>query len=75
MMHRIQDSTKSSFKDTARFFGVYTGDRGFGSFELRPAGSGSYISPFEVFPVYDPPAQATDMGAHVQGAVHLLRIR
>ncbi|KAF9197595.1 hypothetical protein BGZ49_001891 [Haplosporangium sp. Z 27] len=75
MKHRSQDSTNLTFKDTARFFGVYTGDRGFKSFEIRPAGEGTYISLFKEFPVYGLPTQAIDMKPHVQGIVHLLQIR
>ncbi|KAF9412656.1 hypothetical protein BGZ94_000969 [Podila epigama] len=75
MSARLKDTKNSRFKDKARFFGIYTGDRGFRSFELRPAGVGSYISIYKEFPVYDLPASASDMRGHIQGVAHLLQLR
>ncbi|KAF9931528.1 hypothetical protein BGZ65_004864, partial [Modicella reniformis] len=75
MTHRLQDTANRHFKDDARFFGVYTGDRGFRSFELRPARVESYVSLYREHPVYELPTSVTDMKAHVQGIVHLLQLR
>ncbi|KAG0002655.1 hypothetical protein BGZ65_002468 [Modicella reniformis] len=75
MTSRLQDTMNMGFKDEARFFGVYSGDRGFQSFELRPAGVGTYVSLFKQYPVYELPTLVTDMKAHVQGIVHLLQLR
>ncbi|KAF9352784.1 hypothetical protein BGX34_011969 [Mortierella sp. NVP85] len=75
MTSRVRDTVNKGFRDESRFFGVYTRDRGFQSFELRPAGIGSYISLFKQYPVYELPTLAADMKAHVQGIAHLLQLR
>ncbi|CAO3565990.1 unnamed protein product [Mortierella alpina] len=51
MAARIQDTLNSKFKDEARFYGVYAGDRAFRSFEVRPAAIGSYVSYFKSYSV------------------------
>ncbi|KAF9193598.1 hypothetical protein BGZ51_002886 [Haplosporangium sp. Z 767] len=75
MSHRLQDTMNRHFENEVRFFGLYTGDRGFQSFELRPAGAGSYVSLFKEYPIYELPTSMADMKAHVQGIVHLLQLR
>ncbi|GJJ68510.1 hypothetical protein EMPS_00856 [Entomortierella parvispora] len=75
MTGRLQDTMNRNFKYKARFFGIYSGDRGYQSFELRPAGIGSHVSLFKEYPVYELPTSLGDMRAHIQGVVHLLQIR
>ncbi|KAK3804502.1 MAG: hypothetical protein J3Q66DRAFT_362314 [Benniella sp.] len=55
------------FRKVARFFSIYSGDKGFFSFEMRPAHTG-YVS---FYHRYDPYTSAP----HVQSVVHILQIR
>ncbi|KAG0027206.1 hypothetical protein BGZ81_005796 [Podila clonocystis] len=73
---RLQDCLNTRFKDEARFFGLYTGDRGFQSFELMPAPRSSYVTFIKEHPIYNLPTSMTDnLRQQAQGLVHLLRVR
>jgi len=75
MMHRLQDTGNEELWDKGRFFGIYTGSRGFQTFELRPAGGRSYVSLFHEYPIYQLPTSIQDMKPQIQGLTHLLQVR
>ncbi|KAF9581065.1 hypothetical protein BGW38_002049 [Lunasporangiospora selenospora] len=75
MSHRLQETVNNAFYDRARFFGIYSGDRGFQAMELRPARYRSYVSFFHQYPAYDLPVEERDMKQQAKGLAHLLRIR
>ncbi|KAF9295912.1 hypothetical protein BGZ74_010570 [Mortierella antarctica] len=71
---RLQECLNPKFKDEARFFGLYTGDRGFQSFELMPAPRGSYVTFIKEHPIYNLPTSMTDnLGQHSQGLLAMIR--
>ncbi|KAG0235873.1 hypothetical protein BGW42_004519 [Actinomortierella wolfii] len=65
----------SSFRCTCVFFGGYTGDTGFGFFQLHPANDESYVLIMERQPLYTLPRKKNDMQEPFKGLVKLLRIR
>ncbi|KAF9349671.1 hypothetical protein BGX34_001668 [Mortierella sp. NVP85] len=72
--HRLQETQNKQFREVARFFAAYTGDRGFATFELRPAPQG-YVYFFHQHAPFELPPTADDAEPHMQAVTHLLRIR
>ncbi|KAG0266304.1 hypothetical protein BG011_002712 [Mortierella polycephala] len=75
MLSRLDEAHDDSFQKVARFFGIYTGDRGFQAFELRPAGEHSYVTLHHVYHPHELPTNMNDLKAHFQGLTKLLQIR
>ncbi|KAK3804573.1 MAG: hypothetical protein J3Q66DRAFT_362334 [Benniella sp.] len=62
------------FRKVARFFSIYSGDKGFFSFEMRPAHTG-YVSFYHRYDPYVLPVSPKTSAPHVQSVVHILQIR
>ncbi|KAK3808569.1 MAG: hypothetical protein J3Q66DRAFT_77874 [Benniella sp.] len=73
--NRVHEAHNDSFQEQARFFGIYTGDRGYQAFELRPADGQSYVTLFHLYPSQDLPTSMNDLRVHFQGLTRLLQIR
>ncbi|KAG0301241.1 hypothetical protein BGZ98_008527 [Dissophora globulifera] len=74
MMHRLQDTRDPELWNQGRFFGIYTENWGFQTFEMRPAEGRSYVSLFRKYPIYELPTSLQDMKPQIQGLAHLLQI-
>ncbi|KAF9997635.1 hypothetical protein BGZ65_006771 [Modicella reniformis] len=75
MHNRLHEAHDDLFQNQARFFGIYTGDRGFQAFELRPADGQSYVSLFHLYNPQDLPTNMNDLKVHFQGLTKLVQIR
>ncbi|KAG0304346.1 hypothetical protein BGZ99_002419, partial [Dissophora globulifera] len=64
---RVQDAHNRTFRGAARLFGIYTGDRGFKTFEMKLAPGDSYVVLYKDYPTYELPSALGNMHQHVQG--------
>ncbi|KAF9980005.1 hypothetical protein BGZ65_005684, partial [Modicella reniformis] len=76
LMQRVQDTHNRVFRGAARFLvsiPIYTGDRGFKTFEMKPAPGDSYVALYKDHPTYKLPSVLGNMRQHVQGIFHFLQ--
>ncbi|KAK3804505.1 MAG: hypothetical protein J3Q66DRAFT_362343, partial [Benniella sp.] len=76
LSHRVHECERKNvgFRKVARFFSIYSGDKGFFSFEMRPAHTG-YVSFYHRYDPYVLPVSPKTSAPHVQSVVHILQIR
>ncbi|KAF9941788.1 hypothetical protein BGZ65_001400, partial [Modicella reniformis] len=74
LWHRVQECKNVEFRKVARFFAIYSGDKGFFTFEMRPAHTG-YVSFYHQYDPFVLPTSCDSSIPHVQSVVHLLQIR
>ncbi|KAF9941402.1 hypothetical protein BGZ65_003799 [Modicella reniformis] len=75
MAHRLKQAWDHDFRGEARFFGVYAGDKGFRTIEMRAAGSSTYVTFCKVYKVYCLPPTLDDLTLQFQSLAHLLQVR
>ncbi|KAF9119394.1 hypothetical protein BGX30_003868, partial [Mortierella sp. GBA39] len=75
MVHRLQQAKNDEFQRSARFFGLYAGDRGFRTLEIRAAGARSYVAVCKVHQSYSLPSTLGNLILQFQSLTHILQIR